>query len=200
MNRVKYGVAIAYILSIILGNIFVTMFGIGTLKLIETHNPEHIWFSLTFPLGAMWIGLTFSFRDFVQRYWGHQWTWLWMILASFVTWLFNQNLAYASVISFIAAEGCDWFIFYLLRHRTLKCRLVVSNLFSCPLDSILFVTIAFGVPWYSEAVWGQAIIKYGFGLLALPIVGLLEGLVQKIVTVPQHSGANGSFRSSPYLR
>lgn len=180
LTKAHYSVAGLYLSSIIVGNIFVTLFGIGVLMLADANNPSNVYFSLTFPLGAMWIGLTFSFRDFVQRYWGHQWTWVWMILASVITWFFNQTLAYASVISFIAAESCDWLVFYILRHKTLRYRLIVSNIFSCPLDSLLFVTIAFGVPWYSEAVWGQAIVKYGFGLLALPLIGIFESFYEKL--------------------
>ena len=169
-----YLVAGAYLLSIILGNVFVMLFGIGTLQLRDAVNPENIYFSLSFPLGTMWIGLTFSFRDFVQQYWGHRWTWLWMLLASLVTWYFNQAVAIASLVAFIASEGVDWGMFYLLRRRTLRCRLIVSNIFSCPLDSMLFVVIAFGVPWHNEAVWGQTIVKYCFGLLALPLVGVIQ--------------------------
>lgn len=166
--------AVAYVTSIILGNLFVALFGIGTLVLYNANAPEHVFFTLTFPLGAMWIGLTFSMRDFVQRIWGHDWAWLWMAVATGVTYLFNQDVALASVASFVASESVDWVMFYLLRHRSLKCRLITSNLLSCPIDSLLFVTIAFGVPWYSPAVWGQAIVKYAFGLLALPLVPAIE--------------------------
>lgn len=170
-----------YVGSIILGNIFVAIFGIGTLVLYNTNAPDHVFFTLTFPLGAMWIGLTFSMRDFVQRFWGHKFAWFWMAVATFVTYLFNRDVAVASVASFAASETVDWIMFYLLRRRSLKCRLVASNLLSCPIDSLLFVTIAFGVPWYSPAVWGQAIVKYAFGLLALPLIPLIENFYKKFL-------------------
>ena len=174
----KWQCALAYVASIILGNIFVAVFGIGTLTLYNTNAPEHIYFTLTFPLGAIWIGLTFSIRDFVQRFWGHAKTWIWMIIATLVTFLFNRDVAVASVVSFIASEAVDWGIFYLLRRRSLGMRLVVSNIVSCPIDSILFVTLAFGVPWYAPAVWGQAIVKYAFGLMALPLTPYLENFLR----------------------
>lgn len=179
-NQVKWISALVYVVSIVLGNVFVILFGMGTLMLFSTANPDNIYFSLTFPLGAMWIGLTFSFRDFVQRFWGHKKCWFWMLIATIVTYFFNAQVAIASIVSFIAAESVDWFIFYLLRHKTLKVRLIVSNLVSCPVDSILFVTIAFGVAWYSEAVWGQALIKYSFGLVALLFVPYIELFFKKI--------------------
>lgn len=172
--------AVCYVVSIVLGNIFVAVFGIGTLVLYAAANPDHVFFSLTFPLGAMWIGLTFSMRDFVQRFWGHKSAWIWMGVATGITYLFNRDVALASVVSFAASESMDWIMFYLLRHHTLRLRLIVSNLLSCPLDSLLFVTIAFGVPWYSPAVWGQAIVKYTFGLLALPIIPIVEKFCRKI--------------------
>lgn len=179
-EQVKWFSAGAYVLSIVLGNIFVILFGMGTLMLLKTADPNQVYFSLTFPLGAMWIGLTFSFRDFVQRFWGHKKCWIWMVAATFITYFFNAQVAIASIVSFIAAEAIDWIIFYLLRHKSLKVRLIVSNLVSCPVDSILFVTIAFGVVWYSEAVWGQALVKYSFGLIALVFVPYIELFFKKI--------------------
>lgn len=170
--------AFAYILSILLGNIFVEEFGIGTLSLTSARDPSVSYFSLAFPLGALWIGLTFSFRDFMQQFWGHLRAWLWMFVATWITYLMcGQTLAIASVSSFLAAECIDWGIFYLLRSKSMRVRLMVSNIFSCPVDSLIFVTLAFGVPWYSEAVWGQAVVKYACGFLALPLIGLFEKLV-----------------------
>ena len=178
MTKSKYFVALAYICSIILGNLFVMWFGIGVLSLADAKNPEVVYFSLVFPLGAMWIGLNFSFRDFVQRMWGHGWVWLWMGIACGVTWMFNWKLALASVSAFVISESVDWFVHYNLRHKSLKTRLIVSNCFSCPLDSIVFVLIAFG--WLPEAMFGQAIVKYAFSLLALPLVPMIERAVRKI--------------------
>ena len=171
--------AFAYILSILLGNLFVEKFGIGTLSLTSASDPSISYFSLTFPLGALWIGLTFSFRDFMQRFWGHLYAWMWMFMATWITYcMCGPDLAIASVSSFLAAECVDWNVFYLLRNKSMQVRLVVSNIFSCPVDSLIFVTLAFGVPWYSDAVWGQAIVKYVCGLLALPLVGFFEKIAE----------------------
>ena len=56
----KWSSAILYLSSIALGNIFVIYFGIGTLTLANAFDPEKIYFSLTFPLGALWIDIQFS--------------------------------------------------------------------------------------------------------------------------------------------
>lgn len=175
----KWSSAILYLVSIALGNIFVILFGIGTLTLADTMNPSNVYFSLTFPLGALWIGLTFSFRDFVQRYWSHQKCWIWMGIAGFITYLWNKDVALASMLAFMGSECVDWLIFYLMKNKQLKTRVIVSNLISCPLDSLIFVPIAFGVPWYSDAVWGQAIVKYVCSLFALPLIPTLSWFLGK---------------------
>ena len=96
----KWSSAVLYLASIALGNIFVILFGIGTLTLADTFHPETVYFSITFPLGALWIGLTFSFRDFVQRYWSHQKCWIWMIIAGIITYFWNKDVALASMLAF----------------------------------------------------------------------------------------------------
>jgi uncharacterized PurR-regulated membrane protein YhhQ (DUF165 family) len=144
-----------YLFSILLGNAFVIWFGIVTIA------------GLTFPAGVVWIGLTFSFRDFVQRYWGDWATWIWMIAASVITLFFNLDIALASMTAFFVSESLDWFIFKILK-RPFVSRVVWSNLISCPVDSLIFVLMAFGPIW--PAIVGQAIIKYLSGLIVLPFL------------------------------
>ncbi len=144
-----------YLLSILLGNAFVIWFGIVTIA------------GLTFPAGVVWIGLTFSFRDFVQRYWGDWATWGWMIAASAITLFFNRDIALASMMAFFVSEGLDWFFFRILK-RSLVSKIIWSNLVSCPVDSLVFVLLAFGPVW--PAIIGQAIIKYLSGLIVLPFL------------------------------
>lgn len=146
---------IIYLLSIMLGNLFVIWFGIVKVA------------GLTFPAGVVFIGLTFSFRDYVQRSWGDWACWIWMLTASVITYFLNQQVALASVTAFLVSEGVDWFAFKVLK-MPFRRRIYISNLFSAPLDSVIFVTIAFG--WFWPAIWGQALIKYLSGLLVLPFI------------------------------
>lgn len=154
-SRMAWIWGFAYLASILLGNIFVTWLGIVKVA------------GLMFPAGVVFIGLTFSFRDFIQRYWGDWITWIWMFAASAITLLFNWQIALASVTAFIVSEGLDWFIFKTFKWSFRK-RIVVSNLVAVPVDSIIFVTLAFGFVW--PAIWGQSIIKYASGLLVLPFI------------------------------
>lgn len=181
-QQAKWLTGISYLISILLGNIFVILFGVVQLAVAPVDfvngnfNP---WFILVFPAGAIWIGLTFSARDFVQRFWGHYWCWVWMFAASIITVALNWKVALASVAAFLVAEFADWLVFMLLK-KSLKWRLAVSNLVSCPLDSIVFVTIAFGVGVWNPAVWGQAFVKYISGFLAWPTIDLAESFYQKM--------------------
>jgi len=154
-TRWKYFWGLMYLVSIMLGNLFVIWFGI-----------VHC-LGLTFPAGVVFIGLTFSFRDFMQRHWGKWGAWVWMLAATVITLFLNWQVAVASVVAFIVSEGLDWVVFTYFRWPFRK-RIYLSNLVSCPMDSLLFVTIAFGPVW--PAIWGQALIKYLSGLLVLPFI------------------------------
>jgi len=144
-----------YLGSIILGNIMVHSLGLLTIL------------GLTFPAGAVAIGLTFSARDIVQERYGKYGCWGWMLAASIITFVFNQQLALASVGAFFIAELSDWII-YTHTKGSFKKRLLLSNLISTPLDSLIFVLLAFGPIW--PAIWGQAIIKMLSSMLILPLL------------------------------
>lgn len=146
---------IFYLGSIVLANVLVHSFGLVTV------------FGLTFPAGAAAIGLTFSARDVVQERFGTFGCWVWMLVASLITFAFNQQLALASVCAFFIAEFSDWAI-YSTSKGGLQKRLLLSNLVSIPLDSMVFVLLAFGPVW--PAMFGQTIIKMLSSLLVLPLI------------------------------
>jgi len=134
---------------------------------VDLHHPDKVWAAITFPAGVVFIGLTFSFRDFAQRRWGKKAVWIWMIIATGITLLLNIKIALASVSAFLIAETIDWALFSF-SGLTFKRRIVVSNLISTPVDSAVFVTLAFG--WFWPAIWGQAVIKLISSFIVLPFV------------------------------
>lgn len=160
--------AVFYLGSIVLANILVHALGIVTV------------FGLTFPAGAVAIGLTFSTRDLVQERYGKYGCWLWMLVAVVITFAFNRQLAIASVCAFVVAELADWTIYTYARGNIEK-RLILSNLVSTPLDSVVFVLLAFGPVW--PAIWGQAIVKMVSSLLILPL--LKNGKIRTFRLSPQ---------------
>lgn len=167
MNK-RWMYAIGYILSIVMANFFVAWFGVVT------------FLGLTFPAGTIFIGLTFSLRDFVQREFGHFKVWYFMIAALIITTSMGVALsslpiplwkvAMASGFAFLISEAIDWAIYYFMK-KDLVWRICVSNLFSTPIDSLLFVGIAFGGwSFFAPIVFGQAIVKYLSGLLVIPVI------------------------------
>ena len=165
----KWGFAIGYMLSIVFANFCVSWFGLVT------------WFGwLTFPAGAIFIGLTFSMRDFVQREWGDLKVWWFMIASTVITTIMGVVLSHlpiplwkvalASAVAFAVSEAVDWAVYYFLK-KDIIWRICISNIFSTPIDSILFVGIAFGTfNFLAPPVWGQSLVKYLSGLLVIPIL------------------------------
>jgi uncharacterized PurR-regulated membrane protein YhhQ (DUF165 family) len=141
--------------SIVLANLLVIWFGI--IKV----GP------IIFPAGAVIIGLTFTFRDLVQRRYGNWWVWAWMITATLITVTMNWQIALASGAAFLVSEAVDWYLYSILK-KPIKERIIWSNLFSTPLDSLIFVTMAFGWNW--AAIWGQTLVKFVSSLIILPLI------------------------------
>lgn len=142
---------IFYLGSIVLANVAVHIFGMVTLFGL-----------ITFPAGAAIVGLTFTFRDLVQRKHGNAKCWIWMGVALIITVLFNPTLAVASGAAFLVSEFIDW-LYFKLSGKPLWARVFWSNCLSAPVDSAIFVTLAFG--WNLDAIMGQAMIKILFGAL-----------------------------------
>ncbi len=158
-TKSKWIWAIAYMFSIVAANLAVDYFGLVQFA------------GLVFPAGALFIGLTFSFRDFAQQHWGDTKIWIFILISAIITVLMNWKVAVASVIAFLASEAIDWFVFMITK-RPIYHRIWISNLFSTPIDSLLFVVIAFG--WNFNAIWGQTVIKYLSGLIVIPFLLYLK--------------------------
>lgn len=165
---VKIAMGLMYVFSILLGNLFVIHYGIISFNISQN---DHVLLSLVAPAGVLWIGLTFSFRDLAQRFWGKNKIWIWMIMTTLITYYFNQNVAIASVVSFIFSESMDWIIFTVIG-GDLKRRIIISNVLSAPIDSILFVSLAFGFSW--EPIIGQTILKIIFSMMIIPFIPFFD--------------------------
>jgi uncharacterized PurR-regulated membrane protein YhhQ (DUF165 family) len=150
-----------------LGSILLANWLVVTYHLVGQGQAIMPWFPIAFPAGAAIVGLTFSARDFVQRRYGHSWTWVWMLVATAITAVFNTKFAFASGTAFLVAEAIDWLI-YSLSKRPFAQRIILSNLIGTPLDSVVFVCMAFGWNW--AAIWGQTLVKFASSLLVTPFV------------------------------
>lgn len=147
---------IFYLSSIIIANLLVIWFGIIKIGF------------LSFPAGTIAIGLTFSARDFVQRKYGKWKCWIWMLVASLITTVFSWDVAFASFTSFMISESIDWLIFTILPNQPFRKRIYISNCFSTPIDSLVFVWMVFGLMW--QPIIGQTVIKFLSSLIILPFI------------------------------
>ncbi len=147
--------ALFYLGSIVVANLLVMNFGIIQVA------------GLAFPAGAVAVGFTFTARDLVQRRFGKWGCWFWMLGASGISAMFSPTLALASLGAFIVAEGLDWAVF-TTSPLSFRGRSIVSNLVSTPLDSIVFVYLAFGPIW--DAMWGQTIVKLASSLMIVFLI------------------------------
>lgn len=147
--------ALFYLGSIVIANLLVMHFGIVELA------------GLSFPAGAVAVGFTFTARDLVQRRYGKWGCWLWMLAAAAISALFSPTLALASLGAFVVAEGLDWAVF-TATPLSFRGRAIFSNIVGTPLDSVVFVYLAFGPVW--DAMWGQTIVKLASSLLIVFLV------------------------------
>ena len=145
--------AFLYVLSIVISNVLVNYFGAVNI------------FGVFLPAGVFFASLTFTLRDFVQRYWGDKSGLLWIFVATLITMSLSVKLAFASTLAFLTSEIVDWFIYKTTKLPFYK-RVIFSNLFSCPLDSLIFISLVFGFNIFH-------IIHFSLAKYVLSLFGLL---------------------------
>jgi uncharacterized PurR-regulated membrane protein YhhQ (DUF165 family) len=90
---------------------------------------------------AIVTGLVLVVRDFTQRELKH-WVWGAMIvglaLSTLTSWI---TIVVASGLAFLISETVDWAV-YTFSKKPLSRRIMVSSLFSAPLDQVVFIGLA----------------------------------------------------------
>ena len=116
-------------------------------------------------LANLVVGFVFVLRDYAQREIGHK-ILLATLLAGVVTYyMVDPMIALASISAFVLSEMADWAI-YSFTKRPLQNRILMSSLFSVPVDTLAFQHLAgyltpaaFVTEVVSKAI-GVAIIWY----------------------------------------
>lgn len=145
-KTVKYLYPSLYVLSIVLANVLIGIFGVIP-----------IGFGLYAPAGVLLAGFCFWFRDEVQEYHGVKHTIIYIMIACVISYaISDQNVAVASAIAFIASELQDTLIYSKLRNKNRLLAILLSNTVGSVVDSVLFLYIAFGNIDY---VMGQIVGK-----------------------------------------
>jgi len=134
-----------------------------------------IWFSIEIP-GAPFWGLNWeSDPTEAQTFWIN-------FLGSTI------RITIASWISFLITENLDALLFAKLKKITKGKNLWIRNIFSdiptLTLDSIIFVSIAFGglLPIW-PIIWGQLLTKWFFGVIDTPFMYLSRGIVNGKINI-----------------
>ena len=124
------------------------------------------------PSGVLAVGLSFTFRDLVQRRLGWKAAFVAIVIGAGLSALLDPALALASGVTFLIAETLDLAVYTPLQRRNLVAAVVGSNVVGIVTDSIIFLTLAFGSLSHLD---GQIIGKAWMTLLALPVIwGLRE--------------------------
>lgn len=174
-----------YLLSIVIANVVTARFA-----------PLNLGIFIV-PMGTIFVGATFIFRDLVQNKYGRRKTYLFIItalvLSALASYLLGDTLMIvaASAISFLIAETADTEIYTRLK-LPMAWRVFYSGLVGGFFDSAVFVIIGLSplgagfMPWEAvpAAIVGQVIVKtimQMFGALAINQVKVMinKGLINE---------------------
>ncbi len=119
------------------------------------------------PSGVLAIGVGFTLRDLVQRRLGVKVAIVAIVVGALLSAVLDPSLALASGVAFLLAETLDLVVYAPLQRRHLVGAVVASNIVGVVVDSIIFLTIAFGS---LSLIQGQVIGKAWMTLVAIPVV------------------------------
>lgn len=148
-----------YIATIFVANWAITTFGVVP-----------VGFGLYAPAGVYFAGLAFTLRDLVQDSLGRRWTIGAILVGAAASGVFGDSLAIASGVAFLFSELADFAVYTPLRERHWLGAVAVSNIVGLTIDSILFLTLAFGSLAFLP---GQIVGKVEMTILAIIV---LKGL------------------------
>jgi hypothetical protein len=138
-----------YLAAIVVANISVALFG-----------P-----SVVIVNALVLIGLDITARDALHEQWHGRYLWPKMaaliIAGSLLSWLLNRNagpIALASCIAFALSSLADTAVYAALGRWSWFTRVNGSNIVSAAVDSVVFVSLVFGV-WLPWIVLGQWLAK-----------------------------------------
>ncbi|WP_119274584.1 VUT family protein [Taklimakanibacter deserti] len=134
------------------------------------------------PSGVVMVGLALVLRDLVQRRLGIKIAILGILFGALLSALFAPKaLVLASAAAFLISETADLLVYTPLQKRGLMRAVAASSMVGLVIDSIVFLTLAFGSLAFLE---GQVIGKAWMVLLALPAIAWLRRRDERIGLTP----------------
>lgn len=129
-----------------------------------------VWPGINAPSGVLWVGLALSLRDATQEQLGRRWTVAAILVGAALSALLSPSLAVASGVAFLVSEGVDFAVYTPLRERGRWLMAVaLSNTVGLVVDSILFLTLAFGS---LDFLPGQIVGKAWITLATIAVLSL----------------------------
>ena len=130
---------------------------------------------LMVPAGVFVFAPIFTLRDRIQFDRGAKYVYGLILVSAVVSWLAGTvmgspllaRISIASVIALLVSESLDTIIFTVFKKSFVR-GAVISNLFSSFVDSLLFISIAFGMNW--RIILGQWLLKMIIAALIIPLV------------------------------
>ncbi len=171
-----------YLLSIVIANVVTARFAPLTFGVFIV------------PMGTLFVGATFIFRDLVQNKYGRAKTYVFilaaLLLSALASFLLGDTLmiVVASALSFVIAETADTEIYTRLK-LPMAWRVFYSGIVGGLLDSAVFVIIGLSplgagiLPWEAvpTAIIGQIIVKTTIQLFGALILNQLSVRKEKIL-------------------
>lgn len=166
MNRTTTAaLAATYLGSIVAANWAVDRFGVVA-----------VGFGLMAPAAVYFVGFTLVLRDVLQRQVGKFPTIGIIVAGAGLSALISPTLALASGLAFLASETVDLAVFTGVERFGFLRAVVVSNAVSVAVDSVVFLSIAFGSLAFLD---GQIV---GKAVATLAGVAVLAMLPRRVVT------------------
>lgn len=150
-----------FILTIPAGNWFVTNVGL----VCEPNGPclIPVWPGVMSPSAVLLAGFALVLRDAVQTLLGNRWTIFAIIAGALISaWLAEPQIVIGSTAAFIFSELADFAVYTPMRKRYPSSAVILSGLAGSVVDSMIFLTLAFGS---LEFLTGQVLGKFWMSLL-----------------------------------
>lgn len=124
------------------------------------------------PSGVLAIGAALVLRDLVQRRLGLIWSFAAIAIGAVLSVFFAPPaLVIASTVAFALSETADLLVYTPLQRRGLVLAATASSVVGLIIDSIVFLTLAFGS---LDLLPGQVIGKLWMVLAALPVLAWIK--------------------------
>jgi queuosine precursor transporter len=163
---------LTYIGSIPLANWMINNIG-------RTYGPDGphllpVGFGYEAPSGVIIIGFALVARDIVHRIYGWRKALGAIAVGTVLSLAIAPSVAIASGLAFALGELADLCVYAPLARKRLRLAVIASGIVGAFVDSIVFLTVAFGS---TEYLIGNTLGKIWMSVIALPFVGLMRRAV-----------------------